>query len=68
MFELLQWVVAKTTAQGLVEGTRYQIVDRVREVMPWGTFFTYQVQAQDGIAFWVCNMHLLVAAEEVARG
>ncbi|HEX5050413.1 MAG TPA: hypothetical protein VFZ65_01445 [Planctomycetota bacterium] len=52
--------LADVTAQGMVIGRRYVVVDLDENITPFGNFVSYLVRDADGgDAFWVGNLHLL---------
>ena len=53
-------IVATTTTQGMTAGHSYTVVDLSIRHLLFGTFVSYQLQADDGgESFWVGNLHLL---------
>ena len=53
-------IVAAATVQGMTAGHRYTVVDLSIRSLPFGTFVSYELQAEgDGEPFWVGNLHLL---------
>lgn len=59
-FNIGDKVVSNITAQGLVKGNKYSIVDIDQNFTPFGNFVSYKVKG-DGKEFWVNNGHLLLS-------
>ena len=53
-------IVATTTAQGMTAGHSYTVIDLDVRSLLFGTFVSYQLQADGGgESCWVANLHLL---------
>lgn len=59
-FNIGDKVKADITAQGMVKGNKYEIVDIDQNFTPFGNFVSYKIKG-DGKEFWINNGHLLLS-------